>query len=158
MPWGCFHRGTPPPNMEKVPLLRIRGIIDPPNWGGLVVRRTEKSAVRICFAGALWLSPQAPVVHDWVNKGGMSCRVSATGHIKDPMPLIKKRRGLCPRFPPSFIRQYLIIITGLNKLYNCMFSPWRWPYMPTGRKTPLKLLLHSNCYSPLPPLFCRILQ
>ena len=28
------------------------------------------------------------------------------------------------------------IITGLNKLYEYMFSPWRWPQMPTGRKTP----------------------
>ena len=26
------------------------------------------------------------------------------------------------RFPPSFIHQ-VIIITGLNKLYDCMFSP-----------------------------------
>ena len=25
-------------------------------------------------------------------------------------------------FPPSFIHQ-VIIITGLNKLHNCMFSP-----------------------------------
>ena len=42
--------------------------------------------------------------------------------------LIEKRRGLSPggRFPPSFIH-LVIIITGLNKLYNCMFSPWRWP-------------------------------
>ena len=54
-----------------------------------------------------------PVLRDWVI---------ATGHIKDPMPLIEKRRGLSPggRFPPSFIHQ-VIIITGLNKLYNCMF-------------------------------------
>ena len=31
----------------------------------------------------------------------------ATGHIKDPVPLIEKRRGLSPggRFPPSFINQ-----------------------------------------------------
>ena len=45
-------------------------------------------------------------------------------HIKDPVSLIKKRRGLSPsgRFPPSFIH-LVIIITGLNKLYNCMFSP-----------------------------------
>ena len=51
--------------------------------------------------------------------------------------LIEKRRGLSPggRFPPSFIHQ-VIIIAGLNTLYNCMFSPWRWPQMPTGRKTP----------------------
>ena len=39
----------------------------------------------------------------------------ATGHIKDPVPLIEKRRGLSPggRFPPSFIHQVIIIITGL---------------------------------------------
>ena len=49
--------------------------------------------------------------------------VCTTGHIKDPVPLIEKRRGLSPggRFPPSFI--IVIIITGLNKLYNRMFSP-----------------------------------
>ena len=50
--------------------------------------------------------------------------VYATGYIEDPVPLIAKRRGLSPggRFPPSFIH-LVIIITGLNKLYNCMFSP-----------------------------------
>ena len=65
------------------------------------------------------------VVHDWVIKGlGMSSLVYATGHIKDPVPLIDKKRGLSPggRVPPSFIH-LVIIITGLNKLYNCMFSP-----------------------------------
>ena len=43
--------------------------------------------------------------------------MEATGHIKDPVPLIEKRRGLSPggRFPPSFIHQ-VIIITGLKKL------------------------------------------
>ena len=38
-----------------------------------------------------------------VCKGlGMYSRVYATGHIKDPVPLIEKRRGLSPggRFPP----------------------------------------------------------
>ena len=58
------------------------------------------------------------VLRDWVIKGlGMSSLVYATGHIKDPVPLIEKRRGLSPggRFPPSFIHQ-VIIITGLNKL------------------------------------------
>ena len=66
-----------------------------------------------------------PVLRDWVFKGlGMYSCVYATGHIKDPVPLIEKRRGLSPggRFPPSFIHQ-VIIITGLNKLYNRMFSP-----------------------------------
>ena len=54
----------------------------------------------------------------------MSSLVYATGHIKDPVPLIGKRRGLSPAgwFPPSFIHQ-AIIITGLDKLYKCMFSP-----------------------------------
>ena len=66
-----------------------------------------------------------PVLRDWEIKGlGMSSLVYVTGHIKDPVPLIAKRRGLSPggRFPPSFIHQ-VIIITRLNKLYNCMFSP-----------------------------------
>ena len=66
-----------------------------------------------------------PVLCDWVIKGiGMYSHVDATGHIKDPVPLIEKRRGLSPggRFPPSFIHQ-VIIVTGLNKLYNHMFSP-----------------------------------
>ena len=59
-----------------------------------------------------------PVLRDWVIEGpGMSSRVCASGHMKDPVPLIEKRRGLSPggRFPPSFIHQ-VIIITGLNKL------------------------------------------
>ena len=65
-----------------------------------------------------------PVLCDWVTKGlGMSSRACATGHIKDPVPLIAKRRGLSPGglFPPSFIHQ-VIIITGLNKLYNYICS------------------------------------
>ena len=71
------------------------------------------------------ISAFPPVLRDWVIKGlGMYSLVCATGHIKDPVPLIEKRRGLSPgdRFPPSFIHQ-VIIITGLNKLYNYMFSP-----------------------------------
>ena len=71
------------------------------------------------------ISAFPPVLRDWVTKDlSMSSLVYATGHIKDPVPLIEKRRGLSPggRFPPSFIHQ-VIIITGLNKLYNCMFWP-----------------------------------
>ena len=70
------------------------------------------------------ISAFPPVLHDWVIKGlGMSSLVYATGHIKDLVPLIEKRRGLSPggQFPPSFIHQ-VIIITGLNKLYNCICS------------------------------------
>ena len=58
------------------------------------------------------------VVHDCLIKGfGMSSRVYATGHVKDPVPPIVKSRASCPsgRFPPSFIHQ-VIVITGLNKL------------------------------------------
>ena len=50
-----------------------------------------------------------PVLRDWVIKGfGMSSLVYATGHIKDPVPLIEKRRGVSPggRFPPSFIHHH----------------------------------------------------
>ena len=45
-------------------------------------------------------------------------------NITDPLPLIEKSRASCPggRFPPSFIHQ-VIIITRLNKLYDCMFPP-----------------------------------
>ena len=71
------------------------------------------------------ISAFPPVLHDWGIKGlGMSSLVYATGHIKDPVPFIDKIKGLSPsgRFPPSFIHQ-VIIITGLNKLYNRMFSP-----------------------------------
>ena len=66
-----------------------------------------------------------PVLHDWFIKClGMSSLVYATGHIKDPVPLIEKRRGLSPsgRFPPSFIHQ-VIINTRLNTEYNRVFSP-----------------------------------
>ena len=50
-------------------------------------------------------------------RGNECALVYATGHIKDPVPLVEKSRGLSPggRFPPSFIHQ-VIIITGLNKL------------------------------------------
>ena len=67
----------------------------------------------------------------------MSSLVYATGHIKYPVPLIEKRRGLSPggRCPPGFIHR-VIIITGLNKLCDSMFYPCRWPRMPTGRNTP----------------------
>ena len=67
-------------------------------------------------------SPSAPRLGNQ-RPLGMSSLIYATGHIKDPVPLIAKRRGLSPggRFPPSFIHQ--VIIARLNKLYNCMFSP-----------------------------------
>ena len=49
------------------------------------------------------------VVHDCLVMKclGMSSRVYATGHIKDPRSLVERSRALCPggRFPPSFIHQ-----------------------------------------------------
>ena len=58
-------------------------------------------------------------VCDWVIKSliGMSSRVCVTGHIKDPVPLLKKSRASCAsgRVPPSFSHQ-VVIITGQNKL------------------------------------------
>ena len=92
----------------------------------LVARSTpDRCVVGSSPTGALNISAFPPVLRDWVIKGlGMYSRVYPTGHIKDPVPLIEKRRGLSPggQFPPSFIHQ-VIIITGLNKLYNCTFSP-----------------------------------
>ena len=85
--------------------------------------RTDVLSVRVPPA-ELNISAFPPVLRDWVIKGlGMSSLVYETGHMKDPVPLIAKRKGLSPggRFPPSFIHQ--VIIPGLNKLYNCMFSP-----------------------------------
>ena len=88
-----------------------------------------RSTVSRCVVGSnphgLNISPPPPVLRDWVIKClGVYSRVYATGHIKYPVPLIEKRRGLSlgGLFPSSFIHQ-VIIITGLNKLYNCMFSP-----------------------------------
>ena len=48
---------------------------------------------------------------------GDECWVCATGHLKDPVPLLGKSRALCPggRFLHIFINQ--VIITGLNKIY-----------------------------------------
>ena len=77
-------------------------------------------SVRVPLA-ELNISAFPPVLRNWVIKGlGMSSRVCATGHIKDPGPLIEKRGGLSPggRFPPGFIHR-VMIITGLNKLHNC---------------------------------------
>ena len=52
------------------------------------------------------ISAFPPVLGDWVIKGpGMSSRACVTGHIKDSVPLIEKRRVLSPggRFLPGFI-------------------------------------------------------
>ena len=129
---GLFFTDSPP-SWEKIPLVEDPGLSDPPGGTG-VAQLVARSTPDRCVVGSsptrgteLYGFP--PVLRDWVIKGfGMSSLVYAIGHIKDPVPLIEQRRGLSPggRFPPSFIHQ-VIIITGLNKLYNCMFSPRRWP-------------------------------
>ena len=77
--------------MEKIPPLRTRRVIDPPTWGGhcgLVAGMFDCGGSNLTCAGTL---TSLPVVHDWVNNGlGMSSLVCATGHIKDPLPLIKE--------------------------------------------------------------------
>ena len=55
----------------------------------------------------------------------MSSRVCAAARdIKDPVPPFEESRASFPggRFPPGFIHR-VIIITGLNKLYDYTFSP-----------------------------------
>ena len=90
-----------------------------------------------------WLniSVPPPVLRDWVIKGlGMSSRVYATGHIKDSVPLIEKRRGLSPsgQFPPSCIHQ-VIIITRLNKtVIQSYVLALKMALDAAGRKTRIK--------------------
>ena len=70
--------------------------------------------------------------HGTEHFGFPQCSTGCALHVQprlydwaDPVPLIGKRKGLSPtgRFLPSFIHQ-VIIITGLNKLYNdnCIVS------------------------------------
>ena len=125
---GLFFTDYPPVG-RRSPLLRTQGyVILRGNRSGSVGSAFDSGpkvlSVRVPPA-ELNISAFPPVLRHWVIKGlGMFSLVYATGHIKDPMPFIDKRRGLSPggRFPPSFIHQ-VIIITGLDKLYNCMFSP-----------------------------------
>ena len=103
-----------------------RRLIDPPAQpgGSCIGLWTDILSVQDLFVG-LATSAFPPVPHDWLIKGlcMFSC-VCATGHIKDPLPLIEKSRASCPggMFPPSFLHQ-VIIITSLNKLYDSMSSP-----------------------------------
>ena len=84
---------------------------------------TDKSAFQICLVPQHFGFP--PVVHDWVNKGLWYVQPRLCDWTyKDPVPFFEKSRATCPsgRPAPHFIHQ-VIIITGLNKLYDCMFSP-----------------------------------
>ena len=88
---GCSLQ-TIPPVGRRSPLLRTRGYVI--LWGkqGGSVGSTFDSGrmyvVRVPPA-ELNISAFPPVLRDWVIKGlGMSSLVYATGHIKDPVPLI----------------------------------------------------------------------
>ena len=125
---GCSLQTIPPVGRRSPPVedLGLCDLLGEPGWLSWYHVRlwTDVLSVRVPPV-ELNISALPPVLRDWVIKGlGMSSLVYATEHIKDPVPLTAKRRGLSPggRFPPSFIHQ-VIIITGLNKLYNCMFSP-----------------------------------
>ena len=139
-PWGWPSRGGAvlywlyiPPVGRRSPLLRTRGyVILRGNWGGSVGSAFDSGPMCCRFESHLrnWTFRLSPQCSATGKSKALVCPASiicVTGHIKDPVPLIGKRRGLSPggRFPPSFI--HLVIITGLNKLYNCMFSAWRWP-------------------------------
>ena len=81
---------------------------------GLVVSKLVCGTTMCLSSVCICLSPEAdhldlpPSGPDGVIKGlGMSRGVCATGHIKDPVPLVKKNKASCPsgRLPPSFIHQ-----------------------------------------------------
>ena len=89
----------------------------------MYVRGKAVQTSRICLLPEHFEFP--PVPQDWVIKDlAMSSCVCRTGHIKDPVSLIEKSKTTFPggRFPPGFIHQVLII-TGLNKLFDCTLSP-----------------------------------
>ena len=111
MPWGWpSHGGAVLYRLS--PLLRTRGyVILRGNRGGSVGSALDRCVVDPSPTRGTEHFGFPPVLHDWVIKGlGMSSLVYATGHIKDPLPLISKRElmGLSPggRFPPivSFIK------------------------------------------------------
>ena len=122
--------------------MKIQGLFDPRmSHCGLVVSAVDCEPRGSRFESTshrkLMTLTFPPVIHDWVTKGlGMSSRICVTGHIKDHVPLIEKGGASSPggRFPRSFIYQ-VVIFTELNKLYDCIFSPWRWSQMPIGRRT-----------------------
>ena len=116
--------GGKPPNPPPDPLLHAYGYIQcRPLYihirvGEGILFLSRKKWHWFSHSNTVSISSNEGYITCLVIKGfGMSSLVYATGHIKDPVPLVEKSRGLSPggRFPPSFIHQ-VIIITGLNKL------------------------------------------
>ena len=90
-------------------------------WGvGSWFRPVSRERFHILLLGG-W-----PLPHDCLSSLLLSMaldRIDMSSHVY-AIRAIEKSRASCPggRFPPSFIHQ-VIVITGLNKLYDCMFSP-----------------------------------
>ena len=100
-------------------LVLVRGL----GWGRLTRPTAKGPSQTICRISQSVCS-KSQRVH-----GKVSC-IRRDSESRTPTPVLMRtydRR-------PCFIHQ-VIIITGLNKLYDCMFSPWRWPQMPSGCKT-----------------------
>ena len=52
----------------------------------------------------------SPVLRNWVIKGfGMSGRVFAAGHIKEPLPFIRTEQGIVSRWRVSFLLHLIVI-------------------------------------------------
>ena len=83
-------------------------------------RRFELRKGEIYNLGREHSFPTCSGVYEYL---GMYSRVCVTGHLKESVTLIEKSRASCPggRFLPSFIHQ-VIIITGLNKLYDYVLA------------------------------------
>ena len=84
-----------------------------------------------------YASPPPPVVHDWVIKGlGMSSRVCATGHIKDPgfllVSFIKESSS------PDWISYMAYVLTLIDRWIALDADTWQ------GIKPPMHS--HSNPY------------
>ena len=102
---------------------RVLCISTPPTWRGggggswsggwRVPLWTDRSAVQICLVSEHYdFPPIGPLLG---KKRPWYVHVCATGHMKDSVPLIEKRRKSYPGGrSPSFIYQ-VIIIAGLNK-------------------------------------------
>ena len=115
---GCSLPTIPPPPLHerRSPLLRTRGyLILRGNRDGSAGSAFMHTVSRCVVAS----SPRGAIKGYWVIKGlGMYSRVYATGHIKDPVPLIAKKEGGCLPMVRFRVR---------NKSCNRKFSPWRWP-------------------------------
>ena len=97
---------------------------------GLVDSVVDCGPVRIRLAPETGRLDPSPAVHNWVNNGlGMSSRVYATGHTKDPVSFIRRSRVSCPggRFTQCFA----------DRVYVSLGTAGTYPgYGPVYRNVP----------------------